>query len=255
MIRLNKKPTLSNLNTHTQTLFFLTLLPQSKENLQVMAGSNHWNEGQRMRVLSTLIHPHYDKRRFLNDIALLRLESVTGGSMMLNSPMPNSPMLLGSLRPRPLLGSVKLPVGSGARSGWRSGGDGDGSRGAGAGFGRIGRRSVFWSGRSNRTDDHMLNGSFSWQRSRMWRSLQPAYRSSGPHHGHSDRWAMRRLHRKRLYRPLSFRRQSPFENEIYLRTFRALPASIKVPESYMQFKGNSKTTKWPSRSLPLNPSY
>lgn len=48
---------------------------RSSDRLDVMAGSTHWNGGTRISVERTVVHPDYDRRRFLNDIALLKLSS------------------------------------------------------------------------------------------------------------------------------------------------------------------------------------
>lgn len=45
--------------------------------MDVMIGSTHWNGGHRVTVERAIIHPDYDRRRFLNDIALLKLSSST----------------------------------------------------------------------------------------------------------------------------------------------------------------------------------
>lgn len=45
-----------------------------------MAGSTHWNGGVRIRVERAVIHPEYDRRRFVNDIALLKLASSPSGA-------------------------------------------------------------------------------------------------------------------------------------------------------------------------------
>lgn len=74
-----------------------------------MAGSTHWNGGTRISVERTVIHPDYDRRRFLNDIALLKLSSSpssihadtsgSGGSSLYSNPShlesfsePSSPL-------------------------------------------------------------------------------------------------------------------------------------------------------------------
>ena len=43
--------------------------------MDVMVGSTHWNGGTRIGVERAVIHPEYDRRRFINDIALLKLSS------------------------------------------------------------------------------------------------------------------------------------------------------------------------------------